>query len=235
MYWRYKSGSWGSWYRIVNSGDIDTLKASFQDGCSTIATAITNNGVTTASNATPTQIATNINKLVEGKYKYFNKTCEMSEGTWSGVTLKDTAFVHLATSSTSSSFIYYHNLNLDVSKIKFASGRIIEPSYGIRIPRGVSSNGYSNYAFYNYFEINGSSSISGSESINGALLYDDVHAYTGLQISSTNLQSTVSTYSSVYLWIYPNYIQMNFNYAGIETPMAIRSTTPKFDFTIIYE
>ena len=42
---------------------VATLETSFPDGCSTIADAVTNNGVTTASNASPSTIATNIGKI----------------------------------------------------------------------------------------------------------------------------------------------------------------------------
>lgn len=55
------------------SGEIDTFeenfgtfKKNFQDGCSTIASAITANGVTTASNASPTVMSTNIGNIRSG-------------------------------------------------------------------------------------------------------------------------------------------------------------------------
>lgn len=43
--------------------NINSLKQSFQDGCSTIAAAITEMGVATANNASPETMASNIKKL----------------------------------------------------------------------------------------------------------------------------------------------------------------------------
>jgi hypothetical protein len=47
---------------------ISNLQTSFQNGCSTIANAITANGVTTASNAAPATMANNINTVATNKY-----------------------------------------------------------------------------------------------------------------------------------------------------------------------
>ena len=49
-------------------GNFGTFKKNFQDGCSTIASAITAQGVTTASNASPTTMATNISLIATNKY-----------------------------------------------------------------------------------------------------------------------------------------------------------------------
>lgn len=43
--------------------NIEDIEASFQDGCSTIAAAITSMGVSTASNASPATMAANIKKI----------------------------------------------------------------------------------------------------------------------------------------------------------------------------
>ena len=48
---------------LATIDDINSLKTSFQDGCSKVATAITEMGVTTASNATPDTMAANIKKI----------------------------------------------------------------------------------------------------------------------------------------------------------------------------
>ena len=50
-----------------------------------------------------------------GGVKYFNKTCEISEGTWSGVTLSNSSYVVPTSASKDSTFTYYHNLNLNIS------------------------------------------------------------------------------------------------------------------------
>lgn len=44
--------------------EISTMKTNFQDGCNTIAAAVTAMGVTTAANSSPTIIANNIKKIV---------------------------------------------------------------------------------------------------------------------------------------------------------------------------
>lgn len=48
--------------------DISDLQTSFQDGCSTIANAITVNGVATADNASPSTMAANITMLAAERY-----------------------------------------------------------------------------------------------------------------------------------------------------------------------
>ncbi|WP_022761876.1 hypothetical protein [Butyrivibrio sp. AD3002] len=55
--------------------DIDSIKQSFQDGCKKIAKACTNKGVSTADNASPDTIVTNIGKVydkgkADGKVKW---------------------------------------------------------------------------------------------------------------------------------------------------------------------
>lgn len=50
--------------------NLDDFKSSFRDGCSTIAGAITDNGVTTADNASPETMALNVGKIREGGNAY---------------------------------------------------------------------------------------------------------------------------------------------------------------------
>lgn len=45
------------------NGDFDSFQQSFRDGCSTIAAAITEMGVATASNASPNEMASNIKQI----------------------------------------------------------------------------------------------------------------------------------------------------------------------------
>jgi hypothetical protein len=44
------------------------MQSNFQNGCSTIASAITAQGVDTASNASPSTMSTNISTLATNKY-----------------------------------------------------------------------------------------------------------------------------------------------------------------------
>lgn len=48
--------------------EIDAIKQSFQDGCSTIAGILTTLGVTTAANASPDTITANIQQLYDSRY-----------------------------------------------------------------------------------------------------------------------------------------------------------------------
>lgn len=51
------------YFFLVKSSNIALIQESFQDGCSTIAAAITSMGITTASNASPDTMAANIKKI----------------------------------------------------------------------------------------------------------------------------------------------------------------------------
>lgn len=68
-----------TWRKLATSSDIDTLKTSFQAGCSKIATAITNNGVSTATNASPDTMVVNINSLATTYGRFYNIMKFMSE------------------------------------------------------------------------------------------------------------------------------------------------------------
>lgn len=60
-----------SFFSRLNS-DLDAAKQSFQDGCSTIAAAITEMGVATADNASPETMASNIKKINRFTLPYFS-------------------------------------------------------------------------------------------------------------------------------------------------------------------
>jgi hypothetical protein len=52
----------------LSSPTLDTMQSNFQAGCSTIASAITAQGVSTASNASPSTMASNITTACNNKY-----------------------------------------------------------------------------------------------------------------------------------------------------------------------
>lgn len=54
----------------------------------------------------------------------YSKTCALSDGIWEGAVLSDDYYVNLCDKSTISSWIYYHNLGLDVSKIVSINGTV---------------------------------------------------------------------------------------------------------------
>lgn len=68
------SNNYSAYYDIINSqideinSNIDTIKTNFTDGCSTIAAAITSQGVSTAANASPATMAANIKTACTNQY-----------------------------------------------------------------------------------------------------------------------------------------------------------------------
>jgi hypothetical protein len=62
------ANNWLGWKHTAMDSDISTLQSNFQAGCSTIASSITSNGVSTASNASPSTMANNISTLATNKY-----------------------------------------------------------------------------------------------------------------------------------------------------------------------
>lgn len=66
--------------------EIQSIKTSFQDGCSTIASAITAMGVTTANNASPTTMATNIKmiELMDKKIRYLGTGTSFDVSSYDG-------------------------------------------------------------------------------------------------------------------------------------------------------
>ena len=54
----------------------------------------------------------------------YSKTCSLSDGLWEGATLSNDYYVNLCDKNTVSSWIYYHNLGLDVNKVLSISGNI---------------------------------------------------------------------------------------------------------------
>jgi len=64
VYVRYgTSSSWGAWVRLLKAGELDDLKKSVSDGKSSIASAITAMGVSTASDAAFSTLGTNIRNI----------------------------------------------------------------------------------------------------------------------------------------------------------------------------
>lgn len=159
-----------------------------------------------------------------GGLKYFNKLCNISDGTWSGVTLSDSSYVAITSASKDSSFTYYHNLNLDISKIQYISWHIIETTNGIRVPRGVSgtSTAYAYQPRYG-FSHKRSDFDNGDAYVSSFVFFDGAPAGAG------------SSRATAQLFVYPNYLKLIFANVGLNVPLAIKSTTPQFEFTIIYE
>ncbi len=64
----YDGSAWGNWNTIAMKADIDALKKSVSDGKSTVAGAITEQGVDTAADATFGTMASNIGAAGANKY-----------------------------------------------------------------------------------------------------------------------------------------------------------------------
>lgn len=126
--------------RIKN--EFDAISKSFLDGCSKIAAAITSNGVSTAANATPTVMATNIGKVATNKYnagyaagsatglKQFSKSITVSIGNTTGI---ERRAANIAFSSSELG---------GATSIKNATARVTSTNGIIAVP-GISVDGIS--------------------------------------------------------------------------------------------
>ena len=150
--------------------------------------------------------------------KYFYKKCSFSEGTWTGIELSNSSYKNIATSSTPSSFEFQHNLNLDLSRVKFISGTIqTDVNYYLRIKRG------DNYNYFNNFSL--SSSIG---SHNGTASYIDIFEW-----YDDNDSGTLGNYAEIMVRVEKNKITMSFGNEGANL-LQLRGTNPTFEFCIIY-
>lgn len=175
-----------------------------------------------------------------GGYKYYSKEVGISEGKWSGVTLSDSSWVALTTDNIDSSFIYYHNLNLDVSKIVNISASVYEPDYYIRQGRGADTSGNTLYRFFPHFDIHGDINYSelnyspvGGGTIQQNLSNNNVSV--GQIFDQYNGRNSNSNNSYIVVDLYSNYIQIRFQYGESNVPLALHSTTPKFRFSFVYK
>ncbi len=198
---------------------VEELKKSVSDGKSLVASAITGKGVTTAADATFATMANNIGQI--GGYKFYSKVCTLGSsdgGTWSGVALSNSSWVYLGTVSTQSKWRYYHNLNLDPSKVVALSGTIREETNHLRESKA------DGYRFMPTF------------SVTAGLWHSDTgyaRVYHVWGIDSPD--SASSGDADIIIDLYPDYIEFGFTGVNNATPLAIKSTTPTFEFSFVYQ
>ena len=157
-------------------------------------------------------------------YKYYSKRCALSDGTWSGVTLKDNAWVYLATSSSNSIWTYEHNLGLDLSKITAIGGAVIDDKYyWIRQLRGSDS-----YRYFKRFNIWGNKDACYTDRN-----YDYIQLHYGWD--NYSLQNSSQQTSSMYLLLYPNHVEFWFLYVDTVVPLMLHTTDPSFEFSFVYQ
>lgn len=281
--------SWTAWVC-----DYTDLKKSVSDGKSLIASAITENGVTTAADATFAVMASNLSnirkpirngssqatdigtgtgglymvfpygyypsethfqnagtsevyapytsvasvlgitadKIVEGNtisgvtgnrggYKVYSKECAFSEGTWvsGSMPLSDSSYKNLANSTyKTSTWRFKHGLGLDVSKIAIINGAIIETSNYMR---------YSIPDAYRYIA---------EYSIGGTAIPVSTGAYKCFSHSWWETGTTDNSDCAVMeIRVDATYIEFEFRYEGINVPLTIKSTAPKFKFSFVYQ
>lgn len=125
------SGGWGKWKRLANETDISDLKTNFQDGCSKIATAITNNGVSTASNASPATMASNISTLATNKYNAGVSATKKGTAV-AGDVLKGKTFTNSSGVNISGSMPDYSGVPTHIDNRRLANGRYeVAVEYGL--------------------------------------------------------------------------------------------------------
>lgn len=159
-----------------------------------------------------------------GGYKYYSKRCALSDGSWDGVTLKDNAWVYLATSSSDSIWKYTHNLGLDVNKIVALGGAVIDDKYyGIRQLRGSDS-----YRYFTRFGIwEGGTGYLKTTTYNCADIY---YFWDNYSMQNSSYQT-----SSMEVELYSNFIIIRFSYRETVVPLMLHTTDPSFEFSFVYQ
>ena len=197
-----------------------------------------------------------------GAVNVYSNFCSIEAGTWSGATLKDTAYVNLASSSITSEWIYNHNLSLDLEKIKFIVGSFIYPSdvdYALRFSRGyASSSTTAQYWYRTQMTAFGSADIGftteeygsnvhvyGEGFIYEGALYKDYKLGASINGDAVKILSGIAAYYYIdtknignnagimEVYVTENQISFKFIHNGAN-PVAIRGLKPRFAFMIGY-
>lgn len=127
---------------------INELFTSVSNGKAAVASAITAKGVTTASDATFTQMATNIGQIETGGgpanhvYDTFTLSADVAATDTTVYTLTGDALSH---KDDSSFVVMLHPLAVDVSKVAVVGGTIGNRLIGQKTDQSVSCYGYTGY------------------------------------------------------------------------------------------
>ena len=164
--------------------------------------------------------------------KVYAKYCDISAGVWDGVTLSDSSYVQLCTNSMKSSWKYYFDEEIDLSKVVSLSAAIIENKNWIRQARASSAYHYTS-CINVYGDIIAGVSASNA-SYGGNLIKSSNDIICTYAID--NAAPTASTNSTAYfrIFLYSNRIEFRFLYSE-RALFAIKSTKPQFLFRIVCE
>ena len=166
----------------------------------------------------------------------YRKYCDISAGTWTGATLSNSSWVSLGTSTATSTWTYYFDtgVTIDVKKIEFISASIIETQNHIRLGRGYASNSTTpQYQYLPYLSLYGDKN-SGDVDYNGGLNFNYSNStFASFYIQNNPKNSSTQESSVFYVRVYENRIVFEFDNDGRSSGF-IKSTTPKFKFSIGY-
>ncbi len=163
-----------------------------------------------------------------GGYKNYHKVCSLNSGTWSGMVLSNTTWTYLATTTVkASSWVYNHNLGLDISKVELLFFCISEATYGLRFNKGADS-----YEYMHTFAVTGNKNGQFNE-----LYIDTVEkaACLDYQWRTLPFSSSSAKIADMNVKLFANSIEVNFFASSRTVPLMVHSTNPNFEFSIFYQ
>ena len=163
-----------------------------------------------------------------GGYRNYYKECSLNDGIWSGVALSNTAWTYFATTTIkTSTWVYNHNLNLDINKIEILCFSISETEYGLRFNKGSDS-----YEYMHAFGVTGSKN-GGFNSFE----LDKADAVVRLYYQWRTLPFSNSTakISEMEVNLSANSIEVIFRAVSRGVPLMVHSTNPTIKFGIVYQ
>lgn len=196
------------------------------DSVNDIQAALIEKGVEVADTDALGTYGDKVRSLTTGMNLYSVST-DISAGTWTGATLKDSSWVDLCSKSTDSSWTYYFDREIDITKIQFIAASFYASSY-IRLPRGIDGS-TPTYQYFPAYYIYGNKGGNTGSSMNTYSTYCQVT----LSIDNYPGYSTDSAKAYLYVYVYKDRIMFSFTYSSRGLG-AIRITNPIFNFNIGY-
>lgn len=192
-----------------------------------IQAALIEKGITVANTDPLGSYGDKIRSLTTGVNLYHVST-DISAGTWSGVTL-GSDWVSLCTATKDSTWTYYFDKEIDVSKIQFISATF-EPERYIRLIKGNDSSGKVNeYHFFTAYHVSGHKNGVSYDKISSTSSSCQVR----LRIDNYAGYSSNSEIGDFVVSVYKDKIVFGFYYTDRGVG-AIRGTNHKFSFNIGY-
>lgn len=231
------SNSW-RWANSANGGGFGVQEYTYTNGNKTdMAYAYVRKGYVDSNTRIILAPKTDIeNSVIEGKtlfgingaatnYLNYFKMCEMSEGTWSGADLSASSYV----SVNGSIWTFYHNLNLDLTKIKKLNAEIQFPSDGdyIRITKS-STHMYTPAINLTGGQFTRTTSALGSYWRNVEKVYDGFGIYNGAYGTTA-----AETKLIIYYVVFSD--RVVFYFSGELKAIYIKGTNLRFNFGFAYE